>query len=50
MVVTEVLVRGGHATGGYWKWYGRMLCPICRAARLDWLTMGRARPQLVHRP
>lgn len=46
----EVMLHGGRGGGGYWTWFGLRLCPICRLARADWLTLNGYRRQWVHQP
>lgn len=47
---TEVMVHGGQGQRAYWTWMGLMLCPLCRSARTDWLTLNAYKRQLVHQP
>lgn len=44
------MARSGTLKVGYWWWYGLMLCPLCRTARTDWLTLHGYKRQLVHQP
>jgi hypothetical protein len=44
------MLHRGRGGNGYWQWMGLRLCPLCQAARYDWLTLHAYKRQWVHQP
>lgn len=35
----ELMIRGGSGWRGYWKYTNKRLCPVCKAAQIDfWMS------------